>query len=96
MIVLKRPVDNFLKNQEVKQLKLVFGQMDHFAGNMLQLRTVGGRPVLVMSQTAHDSLRLSSLPKSKETYRSIAEKFNDRKGWGRKRPVHDGRDISST
>lgn len=37
-------------------VEISFGQMNHFAGNMLQLRTVGGRPVLVMSQTAYDSL----------------------------------------
>jgi len=37
-------------------LDLSFGQMNQFAGNMLELRTESGGAVVAMSQAAHDSL----------------------------------------
>lgn len=42
-------------------LSLTYDQLDAFAGNMLELRTLNGERVVAMSQQAHDSLDASQL-----------------------------------
>lgn len=49
-------------------INITYGQMDHFAGNMIQLTNNEGEPVLVMSQSAYDSLNSKQL--------STLEKYN--------------------
>ena len=39
-----------------KVLDISFDQLEHFAGNMLELRNTEGRPILVMSASARKSL----------------------------------------
>ncbi|MEO6190264.1 MAG: arginine deiminase-related protein [Saprospiraceae bacterium] len=46
-------------NKEI--IAISFDQMNHFAGNMLQLIAANGDPILVMSQSAFDSLLPSQL-----------------------------------
>jgi hypothetical protein len=41
-------------NHEV--IDITFEQMNHFAGNMLELKNANGKSILVMSKSAHDSL----------------------------------------
>jgi len=42
-------------------VSISFGQMNHFAGNMLELQSVDGSPILVMSATAKASLTAEQL-----------------------------------
>ncbi|MFT6036833.1 MAG: hypothetical protein ACI9XJ_002421, partial [Marivirga sp.] len=42
-------------------IKITEDQKHHFAGNMLQVRSTGGTPYLVMSAAAHQSLRIDQI-----------------------------------
>lgn len=44
------------KDTQHEVVDISFGQMNHFAGNMLELKDKEGKHVLVMSQSAYDSL----------------------------------------
>jgi hypothetical protein len=37
-------------------INISFDQMNHFAGNMLEIKSVGGDALIVMSQSAYHSL----------------------------------------
>ena len=45
-----------IRDSGKKVLDISFDQLEHFAGNMLELRNTEGRPILVMSASARKSL----------------------------------------
>jgi len=49
-------VINTLKTSGKEIVAISYEQMEQFAGNMLQVSDEAGNPILVMSQTAYDSL----------------------------------------
>ena len=49
-------VEESLENTGKTILEISFDQMNHFAGNMLELRNKDGEPCLIMSLTAYESL----------------------------------------
>ncbi|MFK7907368.1 MAG: citrulline utilization hydrolase CtlX, partial [Chitinophagales bacterium] len=53
-------LESFEKNGQAV-VEISFEQMNHFAGNMLQLQSDKGEKILVMSQAAYDSLEASQI-----------------------------------
>lgn len=53
------------KESERTVVEISFDQMNHFAGNMLQLQSDKGEKLLVMSQAAYDSLKPEQIKKLK-------------------------------
>ncbi len=47
-----------IRDSGKKVLDISFDQLEHFAGNMLELRNTEGRPILVMSASARKSLTI--------------------------------------
>jgi hypothetical protein len=60
-------IESFLQSGK-KIVEITEKQMNAYAGNMLQLQTQSGSPILLMSEQAHRSLRTSQI--------AILEKFN--------------------
>ena len=52
----RRAVLESLAGSGHEVLEITFDQLEHFAGNMLELRGRGGRRVVAMSQQAYDAL----------------------------------------
>ncbi|HEX5625266.1 MAG TPA: arginine deiminase-related protein, partial [Saprospiraceae bacterium] len=52
-------------------VSISFEQMEHFAGNMLQVRAADGSPYLIMSQTAYQSLTPEQLSRLKAKTRVL-------------------------
>ncbi len=58
----ERVLESF-KESERTLVAITFDQMNHFAGNMLQLKNDKGEKLLVMSQAAYNSLTASQIEK---------------------------------
>jgi len=52
----KEPVINSLKTTNKEIIEISFDQMNHFAGNMLEVKNTNGDTLIVMSQSAYKSL----------------------------------------
>jgi hypothetical protein len=52
----KQEVINSLKNSGKEIIAISFSQMNHYAGNMLEVKNNAGKTLIVMSQSAHHSL----------------------------------------
>jgi len=63
-------VEETIRNSGKAILPITLEQMNHFAGNMLQVQEKGGQPLLVMSSQAYGSLRPEQV-KELERYNRI-------------------------
>jgi hypothetical protein len=52
----KQLVKDFLKSTARETIDITFEQMNHFAGNMLEVKNEAGETLIVMSKNAHDVL----------------------------------------
>lgn len=59
-----------------KILDISFGQLESFAGNMLELSSPSGRPVLVMSATARKSLTTEQSRELSATYKLLSPQLD--------------------
>jgi hypothetical protein len=66
----KRSVIETLQDTKKEVIEISFDQMNHFAGNMLQVQNTSGDRFLVMSSQAYNSLTAEQI-KHIETYNSI-------------------------
>jgi hypothetical protein len=66
----KERVSQTIKNSGKELIRISLDQMNHFAGNMLQVNTVSGSNLLVMSSQAYHSLNETQIKKL-ETYNRI-------------------------
>ncbi len=66
----KRSVIETLQDTKKEVIEISFDQMNHFAGNMLQVQNTSGERYLVMSSQAYNSLTAEQI-KRIETYNSI-------------------------
>lgn len=66
----KETVINSLNNTSKEIVPITLEQMNHFAGNMLELQNTEGKKLLIMSQSAHQSLSEDQI-KTLEKYTEI-------------------------
>jgi hypothetical protein len=66
-LVEKEEVLNSLRDHQKEIVELSFDQMNHFAGNMLQVKNKAGENLLVMSEQAYQALELAQV-KTLEKY----------------------------
>jgi hypothetical protein len=62
----RQKVVNYLRESKKDIISISLEQMKQFAGNMLQVKMKNGFPLLVMSQSAYESLNESQLDRLRE------------------------------
>ncbi|MFA6677594.1 MAG: arginine deiminase-related protein [Bacteroidales bacterium] len=68
----KEEILNSLKGTNKKIIELTYEQMDHFAGNILELKNTNGRKFLIMSATARRSFSSEQLRSLSKTHRILS------------------------